>query len=130
MFTWFCKHGICYCFFIIPHAEGRNEAFSCLSKNFVVAPKLVVYDFACALQDYCLNRQPEHFKNTTFLEDRFHWANFPFSVSAFQSPLRPSCSNSVDREDLTPARLLGAAILRLVLVASSQILLLALEASV
>lgn len=62
--TWFCKHGICYAVFIIPHAEGRNEAFSFLYKYFVVPPKVIVYDFACALHDYCLNRQPEHFKDS------------------------------------------------------------------
>jgi Kyakuja-Dileera-Zisupton transposase len=75
IFTWFCKHGICYGFYIIPKAEGRNEAFSFLYKYFKVAPKVVVYDFACALHDYCLNRQPAHFKHTAFLVDRFHWYN-------------------------------------------------------
>jgi CxC4 like cysteine cluster associated with KDZ transposases/Kyakuja-Dileera-Zisupton transposase len=75
IFTWFCQHGICYAFYVIPKAEGRNEAFSFLYQYFEVAPKVVVYDFACALQDYCLNRQPEHFKHTAFLVDRFHWFN-------------------------------------------------------
>ena len=60
IFTWFYRHGICYAFYIIPNAEGRNEAFPVLLKYFKVAPKVVVYDFACALQKYCLNRQPEH----------------------------------------------------------------------
>ena len=64
IFVWFCKHGICYCFYIIPNAEGRDEAFSFLFKYFPVAPKVVVYEFACALQDYCMNRQPSHFKDT------------------------------------------------------------------
>jgi Kyakuja-Dileera-Zisupton transposase/CxC4 like cysteine cluster associated with KDZ transposases len=75
IFTWFCKHGVCYGFYIIPNAEGRNEAFSFLYKYFKVAPKVVVYDCACQLQDYCLNRQPAHFKHTTFLIDRLHWYN-------------------------------------------------------
>ncbi len=73
IFTWFCKHGICYAFFNIHNAEGRNEAFSFWYKYSAVAPKVVVYDFACALHGYCLNRQPEHFKDTVFLVDRFHW---------------------------------------------------------
>ena len=75
IFTWFCQHGVCYPFDIIPNAEGRNEAFSFLLKYFKVAPKVVIYDFACSLQDYCLNRQPEHFRDTMFLVDRFHWFN-------------------------------------------------------
>ena len=75
VFTWYCQHGVCYAFYIIPNAEGRNEAFSFLLKYFKVAPKVVVYNFACSLQDYSLNRQPEHFRDTMFLVDRFHWFN-------------------------------------------------------
>jgi len=75
IFTWFCRHGICYGFYIIPNAQGRNEALSFLLKHFKVAPNIVVYDFACALQDYCMNRQPAHFKDSMFLVDRFHWFN-------------------------------------------------------
>ena len=66
---------MCYGFFTIPNAEGRTEAFSFLLKHLKVAPKVVVYDFACALQHYCMNRQPAHFKDTMILVDRFHWFN-------------------------------------------------------
>ncbi len=59
----------------MPRAEGRNEAFSFLFKFFARAPRLVVYDFACALQEYCLNREPAFFANTVFMVDRFHWFN-------------------------------------------------------
>ena len=38
-----------------------------------LAPKIVIYDNACNLQNYCLNRDPLFFKNTLFLVDRFHW---------------------------------------------------------
>jgi hypothetical protein len=75
VFTWFCKHGICYAFYIIPKAEGRNEAYSFLVSHFRRPPKVVVYDFACSLQDYCLNRAPGFFANTLFVIDRFHWSN-------------------------------------------------------
>lgn len=47
----------------VANAEGRNEALAFLLKYFKVAPKVIVYDFACALQDYCLNRQPEQFND-------------------------------------------------------------------
>ena len=73
IFCWYCRHEICYGYYIMPNAEGRNEAFSFLYKYFAVAPKVVVYDFSCALQDYCLNRQPDHFIDTLFLVDKFHW---------------------------------------------------------
>lgn len=40
-----------------------------------VAPKVVIYDNACNLHDYALNRDPGFFKNTKFFVDRFHWFN-------------------------------------------------------
>lgn len=75
VFSWYCRHGVCYAFYVIPTAEGRNEAFSFLYSYFKRAPRFVVYDFACALSEYCLNRAPQFFKDTTFLIDRFHIGN-------------------------------------------------------
>ena len=40
-----------------------------------LAPEFCVYDNACNLHDYCLNRQPSFFANTKFLVDRLHWKN-------------------------------------------------------
>jgi hypothetical protein len=51
------------CTLHVANAESRNEAFSFLLKYFKVAPEVIVYDFACALRDYCLNRQPEYFND-------------------------------------------------------------------
>lgn len=42
---------------------------------FIAAPTTLVYDFACGLHKYCLNRDPTFFKNTVFLIDRLHWDN-------------------------------------------------------
>jgi hypothetical protein len=75
VFSWYCRHGVCYAFYVIPTAEGRNEAFSFLYSYFKRAPRFVVYDFACALSEYCLNRAPQFFRDTTFLIDRFHIGN-------------------------------------------------------
>ena len=36
---------------------------------------MVIYDNACNLHSYCLNREPAFFKTTWFLVDRFHWRN-------------------------------------------------------
>ena len=91
IFTSFCKHGVCYYFYMIPNAEGRDEAISFLFKYFPVAPKVVVYDFACALQDYCLNRQPAHFRNTMFMVDRFHWYNHVSCARSYNLSLYPEC---------------------------------------
>lgn len=39
------------------------------------APDIVIYDNACNLHSYCLNREPKFFEKTWFLVDRFHWPN-------------------------------------------------------
>lgn len=75
IFTWFCQHGVCYAAYIIPTAEGRDEAYSFLTGYLKKAPKVVVYDFACNLHEFCMNRAPEFFKDTLFVIDKFHWRN-------------------------------------------------------
>lgn len=75
VFTVMCEHAVCYSFFVMPGAEGRNELYSWIMKHMVKAPELVVYDFACSLHAYCLNRAPQFFSNTLFLVDRFYWGN-------------------------------------------------------
>ena len=51
--------------------------FVCFFKFFahVIAPAMVIYDNACNLLSYCLNREPDFFRTTWFLVDRFHWHN-------------------------------------------------------
>ena len=55
MAVW-CTHSICYGFHCIPQAEGRNDVFSAIYTRWEKAPEVVVYDFACALQPYCMTR--------------------------------------------------------------------------
>lgn len=69
----FCEHGVCYAPFIIPKAEGRDELFSFIIEFLRKAPEIVVYDFCCAFQEYCLNRLPGWFENTFVFIDRTHW---------------------------------------------------------
>ena len=61
LFTFVCPHGLCYGFHIIPKAEGRNDVFTTIKKRFKIAPHIIVYDFACQLMEYCLNRDPGGF---------------------------------------------------------------------
>ena len=73
MFLWFCPvHGHCYGFHLIDGAEGRKDVFSSLMKYKKTMPKELFYDNACQLINYCLNREPELFKNTRFWHDLFH----------------------------------------------------------
>ena len=73
--TVFCPHGICYLISIIEKIEGRDELYSFLTCYLQVASRVIIYDFACALHEYCLNRLPDFFRYTLFIIDRLHWKN-------------------------------------------------------
>lgn len=49
-----------------------------------MAPKLLFYDFACSLSEYCLNREPGYFEKTEFCHDVFHSVNHscPYAFSS------------------------------------------------
>jgi hypothetical protein len=70
-----CTHCICYGFHFIPKVEGRNDVFSTIYTRWKVAPKRIVYDFACALAPYTMIREPEFFKDTKMVVDLFHSGN-------------------------------------------------------
>lgn len=73
MFLWFCpQHGHCYGFHIIDGSEGRKDAANSLVAYLKVAPQVIFYDFACNLEEYCLNRESGYFWNTKFYHDLFH----------------------------------------------------------
>ena len=71
MCVW-CTHSICYGFHCIPHGKGRNDVFSTLLTRWPKAPKMVVYDFACALEPYCMTCKPDFFSDTLFAINSFH----------------------------------------------------------
>jgi hypothetical protein len=71
MCAW-CTHSVCYGFHCIPKGEGRNDVFSAILTHWPIAPRTVVYDFACALAPYCLLHEPEFFADTLFMIDTFH----------------------------------------------------------
>eukprot|EP00889_Picochlorum_renovo_P007449 jgi/Picre1/34479/NNA_001947.t1 len=87
VFTCMCQHGVAYASFIIKNAEGRDEPFTFLTCYLKKAPRVVVYDFACALMDYCLNRAPDFFKFTLFVVDAFHWVNHVACARSFSIKL-------------------------------------------
>lgn len=98
IFTWYCKHGICYCFHVIPKAEGRNEPYSFLVSHFEHAPRAVVYDFSCQLHSYCLNRAPAFFAGTTFAIDRFHQVNHKSCADAYRMDNDPVLFSGVNSQ--------------------------------
>ncbi|KAF8515124.1 hypothetical protein BU17DRAFT_76913 [Hysterangium stoloniferum] len=71
MILW-CTHSIGLGFHIMPKAEGCNDVFSAIYTHWPVAPKIIVYDFACQLAPYCLIHEPGYFGQTRFVVDEFH----------------------------------------------------------
>ena len=65
-------HGHCYGFHLISGGEGRKDPFSSICKYLPNAPSDIFYDFACQLNEYRLNREPQYFKCTRFWHDLFH----------------------------------------------------------
>ena len=91
-FLWFCLHGHCYGAHVIDGSEERKDAACSLYTHLKVALDVIFYDFACSLEEYCLNREADFFKNTRFYHDIFH--GFSHSCSP--------CYSSKGLDDLTP----------------------------
>jgi len=75
VFTIHCPHGVCYGFELMKTCESVNIPFTIMRTRLQKAPSLIVYDNACILHAYCLNRDPAYFAHTKFCVDRFHWYN-------------------------------------------------------
>ena len=58
--------------------------FTVDNELFFSAPRVIIYDNACNLHSYCLNREPKFFQNSQFLVDRFHWPNHTGMLSCSQ----------------------------------------------
>ena len=73
LFLWFCPmHGHCYRCHIVHGSEGRKDLANSLCTHIPEAPEVVFYDFACSLEEYCMDREAGFFKNTRFHHDLFH----------------------------------------------------------
>ena len=73
IFTIICLHGICYGFEVIATHGSPRHPFQIFRLWFTVVPKLIIYDNACKLYQYCLDKEPAFFGHTQFAVDRFHW---------------------------------------------------------
>ena len=88
-FFWFCPvHGHCLGYHLIPGHEGRKDPFSSLYAYLPDPPKEIFYDFACSLNEYCLNREPRFFRDTRFWHDLFHGYSHKCAVSFNSSRIR------------------------------------------
>ena len=73
IFTIYCEHGVCYGFELLRSCESPKHPFGIFKTRFAHPPELIIYDNACRLHVYCLNREPHFFEKTRFAVDRFHW---------------------------------------------------------
>ena len=73
IFTIYCIHGVCYGFEMMRRCESPRVPFSIFTSQFDTPPRSIMYDNACKLHVYCLNREPALYKQTRFFVDRFHW---------------------------------------------------------
>jgi len=84
LFLWFCAdHGHCYGFHMTTN-EGRKDPSPSLYSYLETPPDDVFYDFACGLQEYCLNRESGYYKDVRFFHDIFHGYSHKCS-SAYKS---------------------------------------------
>ncbi|XP_062381987.1 uncharacterized protein LOC134069870 isoform X2 [Sardina pilchardus] len=93
LFTMFCSHGVCYGFSIMENCESVNIPFTILRSHFTSGPGTVLYDNACKLHSYALNRDPQFFINTWFLVDRLHWKNHSACSSGYNTNRYPQFGN-------------------------------------
>lgn len=89
IFTLFCNHGVCYGFEVMKYHESPNVPFTILRSRCKEAPSLVVYDNACNLHQYCINRDPDFFKNTAFRVDALHFKNHKACGSSYELKAYP-----------------------------------------
>ena len=76
-YSWHLYHLLCswnmLWFGSVRRCESPQVPFSIFTSRFRTPPKAIVYDNACNLQVYCLNREPALYKSTCFFIDHFHW---------------------------------------------------------
>ena len=73
LFIWLCPdHGHVYGCHLIRQSEGRKDTFASIMKYKEQAPEVISYDFCCSLHEYCLNREPKHFRGVDFFHNAFH----------------------------------------------------------
>ena len=49
------------------NAEGRKDAMHALYTHCERPPRVVIYDFACQLEEYSRNREPDFFADTQYV---------------------------------------------------------------
>ncbi|GMS95758.1 hypothetical protein PENTCL1PPCAC_17933, partial [Pristionchus entomophagus] len=73
-----CPHRVCYGFQLLTSSEGPRSLFRLFVTRFTpeTMPSTIIYDNGCHASAYVISREPHLFRNTSFLIDRLHSANY------------------------------------------------------
>ena len=83
--------------------ESPRYPFTIFRSRFTSAPKVIIYDNACKLHQYCLNREPAFFSRTQFSVDRFHWkghvgCSSGYNLNLYKSSLTNTINSQVNEQ--------------------------------
>lgn len=78
-------HNACLGFVILDVPESPKKIYEVLLTRFKLLPSVIIYDNACNLQEYILNRAPWQFRRTQFFVDHFHFFSHTNCASTFNS---------------------------------------------
>lgn len=97
------EHQNCIGFVVLPNAEGPRIVYEILATRFETPPEVVIYDNACNLSEYVLNRTPFLFRRTQFLVDEFHFKSHSICAPTFSTGQNP-CITDLLNTSLTEQR--------------------------
>lgn len=93
----FCvEHQHCIGFVILKTAESPKLIAEILLTRFSKAPRIVLYDNACNLSEFVLNRYPVPFEGTRFFVDGFHFSSHVNCSPSYNSADHPSLTKSLN----------------------------------
>jgi hypothetical protein len=85
VFFWCVEHGMCIGSVHLAVAESPQVVCEVLASRFDPIPPIIMYDNACNLHEYALNRYPKLFKDSLFLVDGFHFASHTNCAPTYDS---------------------------------------------
>jgi hypothetical protein len=92
LFTAICEHKFIQIATPMLQAESPRFLFYLLLCYWKKPPKYIIYDNACHAHEYCINREPDFFKDSIFCIDKFHYRNHTACTRSFDSRRYPETS--------------------------------------
>lgn len=96
IFFYCVDHSTCIGFIILGQAESPKIITQCLLSRFKTMPQIILYDNACNLSDYILNRTPRPFENTKFYVDGFHYESHTNCSNSFNTSDHPEVTKQIN----------------------------------